>query len=70
MGRDDDRGGLQDTIPAGWDANGVLEGTNVDEPSSKSERARERGRERARDERRVKDSPRQKEKTTERQRDE
>ena len=31
MGRDDDRGGLQDTIPAGWDVNGVLEGTNVDE---------------------------------------
>ena len=44
MGRDDDRGYLQDTIPAGWDANGVLEGTNVDEPSSKSERARARER--------------------------
>ena len=35
----------EDTIPAGWDANGVLEGTNVDEPSSKSERARARERE-------------------------
>ena len=32
MRRDDDRGRLQDTIPAGWGVNGALERTTVDQP--------------------------------------
>ena len=32
----------EDTIPAGWGVNGVLEGAHVDEAESMSERARAR----------------------------